>query len=122
MADVKHTDGPWVATPYGDILPEGANYLVASCFGNSGAYRNYEANVLLIAAAPELLHSTRALHFLCEKLMSELGIDAESTLFNFTADGESFLKCSAADFMNRATQVMDKATGGAARATEGSAT
>ena len=49
------TPGPWIATAYGTVMPLGANYLVASCVGKSGTYRNYKANARLIAAAPDLL-------------------------------------------------------------------
>jgi hypothetical protein len=59
-AATGHTPGPWVATPYGDVMPRGANYLVASCSSKSGMYRDYEANARLIAAAPQLLEAAQA--------------------------------------------------------------
>lgn len=58
-ATSKPTPGPWIATAYGTVMPLGANYLVASCVGKSGTYRNYKANARLIAAAPDLLAASK---------------------------------------------------------------
>jgi hypothetical protein len=44
------TPGPWGGSAYGDIMPDGAGYLVASCIGNSGPYRNCKPNAAHIAA------------------------------------------------------------------------
>jgi len=60
----------WIVTSAADIFPEGGNYLIASCGGKSGLYRNYAANSRYIAAC-----SPDALRAILDR-MDELAKDA----------------------------------------------
>ena len=113
MADVKHTPGPWRyvrANPSpttGEHLIAGAKpgYLaeVRDCGSGSVA-----ANARLISAAPDLLESLRA-------FVSPWDGDSVEEI-----ESQSGLATSVR--IEQARAAIAKATGGAARATEGSAT
>ena len=112
MADVKHTPGPWTSYPcalerYSQVITaNGAMVQIAMTKEVYGDRRTYEpgeettANARLIAAAPDLLE---ALQWLVD-ILPDPDLDNDELQRTWT---------------RRARAAIAKATGGAARATEG---
>lgn len=66
MSANKHTPGPWFGRPYHDpILIQGCDEvglcIAFSCGGGGQKRDEFKANARLIAAAPDLLESVKAL-------------------------------------------------------------
>ena len=112
MADVKHTPGPWFVDQYEDeesrhvITSKPDHLYVAYTIGGLG--KEQEANADLIAAAPDLLEALRA-------FVSPWDGDSVEEI-----ESQSGLATSVR--IEQARAAIAKATVGAARATEGSAT
>lgn len=117
MADSKATPGPWTVREVGQGGPHDNPVPICEVVSADGRavvceYAS-EADAHLIASAPNLLDTARALHFLCNALCGELDIDVETTEFSFTANGAPLAKFTAGEFMRAADAAIVKATGGA---------
>jgi len=120
----QHTAGPWRIDPQSSpIMVESITEtwpLIdddGSEFGRTGAFvcntgdshANARRIVQCVNSHDELVQTLRGLHFLCNALMGELGLEPETTEFKFKANGKDIATLTAGDFMRGADKVIAKA-------------